>query len=124
RILRMDEIVVPCRRSLPRHLTAGHAWRERPREEAVDAERLHEAEVRVDAGDCVAVRGRAARLPRQEDRADVRIPEDVAPAAQNGVVVARSRSLSFGLNRHRADAVGADPPRPPAARDAGKLLAR
>src|SRR6187431_2126236 len=60
----------------------------RLRQKSVEAERLEEAEIRVDAGDLVAIGRRPGGLPREKDRADVRVAQDVAPSAQHGVVVA------------------------------------
>src|SRR5206468_4260038 len=96
RILGVDEIVVPGCGSLARELAARHARRERLREEAVQAEGAYEAEIRVDAGHLVPVVGRTPRLTREKDRADVRVAEDVAAAAEDGVVVSGTFALGLG----------------------------
>src|SRR5205823_13594978 len=55
RILRVQAIVVPRDRSLARAFAGLHARRGRPRQETVDAERADEPEIRVDAGNAVAI---------------------------------------------------------------------
>ena len=106
RVLRVQEVVVPDDRALARHLAAADAGRLRLREKPVDAQRAVEAEVRVGAVDAVVV-ARVGRLPRQEDRADVRRAQHIAAAAQHGVVVAGRAAFRIGLDRHQADAVRA-----------------
>src|SRR4029077_6932955 len=61
RVLRVQEVVVPRNRSLPRRLAAADARRHRLCEEPVEAERAHEPEVRVDADDLIAIARRVAR---------------------------------------------------------------
>src|SRR5262245_60947700 len=73
RVLRMEEVVVPDDRALAGHLAAGDAGCERSGKKPVDAEGFHEPEVRVDAGDLVAIAGQARGQPRQKDGADVRV---------------------------------------------------
>ena len=115
RVLRVEEVVVPDDRALAGHLAARDAGRERPGEKPVDAERFHEPEVRVDAGDLIAIARQPRGQPRQKDGADVRVAQNVAPRAEHGVVVAIARAFLLRLNRHQADAGAADPAGQPAA---------
>jgi hypothetical protein len=89
RVLRVQEVVVPDDRALARRLAAVHTQGSPTSPKSVEAERLEEAEIRVDAGDLVAIARRPGGLPREKDRADVRVAQDVAPSAQHGVVCRR-----------------------------------
>src|SRR5262245_3796278 len=62
RVLRVDEVVVPSRRDLSRHLAVAHFRRERPRQKAVEAQRLEETEIGVEPSDLIAIRRGASGL--------------------------------------------------------------
>src|SRR6266571_7810490 len=124
RILRVHEIVVPGRRSLSRDLAAVDSRRKRLRHESVQTECAHEPEIRIDAGHLIPVAAAAARLARQKDRPDIRVAQNVAPAAKDGVVVSGTAAFRLGLNRHGADAVPAGAAGQATARDHRELFSR